>query len=199
MWNRQPLWHVYKIIHLFCAFTNNCLKQLNEKCHRYFDKPQKKFNHLYSGINMTQGFQAPKFSRECYKLTGPSLSAWFDMWYSERHANLEVKSLISVSSLVARQAQWLKKAGYIFHKSIVNYSLNWLHSCDFQCLEHPANSWLWGKHKSLFFPRTHLLAMCHPSSQRTCRSEKGYFWASIRKKTVNQKFGIGAAVRHTNT
>lgn len=167
----------------FCAFTNKYLKQLNENCHHYFDKPQKKFNHLLLRINMTQGFQDPKFSKECYKLTGSSFSAWSDMSYRERHVNLEVKSLVSDSSILAGRAPWLKKAGYIFHESIVNYSLNWLHGCDSQCLEYSPNNWLWGKHKSLlFFTNTHLLAICHSNWQRTCRSEKGHFWDSEKKK-----------------
>lgn len=71
---RQPSQHVCKIIHVFCAFTNKCLKRLNEKCHPYFDKPQKTFNCLHSRINTTQGFQDPDFSRECSKLTGSPLS-----------------------------------------------------------------------------------------------------------------------------
>lgn len=76
----------------FYAFTNKYLKQLKEKCHHYFDKPQKKFNHLLLGINMTQGFQDPRFSRERYKLTGSSFSAWCDMSCREkRHVNLEVE------------------------------------------------------------------------------------------------------------
>lgn len=178
---------------------STCLKQLNVKCHHYFDRPQKKFNHLHSRINMTQGFQDPEFSRECYKLTGSSLGARLDMRRRERHVALEVKSLISDHSILAGPAPWLKKAGYIFHKSIVNHSLNWLRSCDFQPLEYPPNSWLWEKHKSLLFPQTHnFLATCHPNSQRTLGSEKGHFWDTIRNR-VDKKCGIGAAVRHSNT
>ena len=73
--DRQPFQHAHKIVHLFCAFTNTCLKRFNVKCHRYFDRPQKKFNHLRSRINMTQGFQDPEFSREYSKLTGSSQSS----------------------------------------------------------------------------------------------------------------------------
>lgn len=71
---RQQLRHVDKICHLFCAFKNKNLKQLKESFHHYFDEPQKKCNHLYSRFKVTQGFQDPKFSGECYRLTGSSAS-----------------------------------------------------------------------------------------------------------------------------
>lgn len=86
---RQQLRHVDKICHLFCAFKNKNLKQLKESFHHYSDEPQKKCNHLYSRFKVTQVFQDPKFSGECYRLTGSSASVWFDMRCTGRHANLK--------------------------------------------------------------------------------------------------------------
>ena len=56
---RQQLRHVDKICHLFCTFKNKSLKQLNESCHHYFDKPQKMQPPLLK-VQGDQGFSRPK-------------------------------------------------------------------------------------------------------------------------------------------
>ena len=47
----------------------------------------------------------------------------FDLTWGARKARKpQVKSLILDGSILVRQAQWLKKAGYIFLSSVVDYS-----------------------------------------------------------------------------